>query len=337
MPSALVAGSVEPGDPGGAAAIEAMRRSLPEWDVTMAGGGDGTALAGVRATLRADATILTGGVFGAPESALLRWPRAMLGVSAGAIRGARARAFTRMLVRRVGLMVLRDEESADALAAAGAQPPFRVGADPAWAEVGEPETGAPSAAADGIAVATEPRARDGFPERLALALAPMARAGMSVRLLPWCLPGHERPALDTARDAARLIEGGAEVVEPPRNLHDARRALEGSQAVLGFRHHALVAAAGAGVPFVAAGGEPGIAALARRLGQVAVGPDASAPELTAAFSAALGRPAPGAAAVRAQIDSANEGLRLLRLLLSGGRSEDADQVTGLPLEPAPRA
>ena len=58
---------------------------------------------------------------------------ALVGVGAGDLRGRQARALARWLVRRVDLLVLRDEESASALAGVGAPAPFWIGADPAWA------------------------------------------------------------------------------------------------------------------------------------------------------------------------------------------------------------
>ena len=49
----------------------------------------------------------------------------------------------------------------------------------------------------------------------------------------------------------------------------------------------------------------------------------------------LASPAPGPAVVKEQVDLADEGFRLLRVLLSGGRSEEADSLGALPLTPAP--
>jgi hypothetical protein len=44
--------------------------------------------------------------------------------------------------------------------------------------------------------------------------------------------------------------------------------------------------------------------------------------------------APSAAAVRAEVAAAEEGFRLLRLVLDGGRNPDADAIGSLPLRPA---
>ena len=56
----------------------------------------------------------------------------MIGVGADDLRGRQAQVIARWLVRHADLLVLRDEESAAALAVAGAPKPFWIGADPAW-------------------------------------------------------------------------------------------------------------------------------------------------------------------------------------------------------------
>ena len=61
-----------------------------------------------------------------------------VGVGADDLPGREARPLARWLVRHTDLLVLRDEESAAVLAAAGAPTPFRVGADPAWTLLGRP-------------------------------------------------------------------------------------------------------------------------------------------------------------------------------------------------------
>jgi hypothetical protein len=50
------------------------------------------------------------------------------------------------------------------------------------------------------------------------------------------------------------------------------------------------------------------------------------------FTAAAGR-YPDPATVRSEIAGAEEGFRLMRLLLNGGAVEDAGEITGLPLRP----
>jgi polysaccharide pyruvyl transferase WcaK-like protein len=109
--------------------------------------------------------------------------------------------------------------------------------------------------------------------------------------------------------------------------------------VVGLRFHALVAAAAAGVPFVAYAHELKHVGLARRLGQPAVAPGGP---LAATVLAALAgddvrrraqRRGPSRDAVARERELAGEGFRLLRVLVAGGRTEEAAAVDGLALRP----
>jgi polysaccharide pyruvyl transferase WcaK-like protein len=369
MPTALLTGSFEQPDPGRQAVLAALRGALGDWETVTPAGDDArlrgggprggaarrgrarAALAGTRNALRADATVLTGAVFELPadgaraprsasmSSALtamtqtLRRPAALLGVSVAPIRRLRRRAATRMIARRCGLLVLRDSESAEALAAAGVPPPFRIGADPAWAALADRRQ--PGAAARDRVVVVLCSEAIGLERHLAEALGPLAGAGLEIALLPWRegLPGAAGEGLVPA--LARALDGDAEILDAATDLAEVRDALSGSRLALGFRHHALVAAAAAGVPFVALGHEPGLRDLARGLDQRAVPVGAPPTELRAVLSGSLERPAPKLEAVRARRASAQEGLRLLRLVLSEGGSDDVRDLDGLPLEPAP--
>jgi hypothetical protein len=88
------------------------------------------------------------------------------------------------------------------------------------------------------------------------------------------------------------------------------------------------------VPAIAYAHEPKLAGLARRLAQPTLTPGEDPARLGAAIleAAGAGRP-PSAAAVRAQYAAAEEGFRLLRLVLDGGRNPDADTIGSLPLRP----
>jgi polysaccharide pyruvyl transferase WcaK-like protein len=369
MPTALLTGSFEQPDPGRQAVLAALRGALGDWETVIPAGDEArirgggpqggarrrgrarAALASTRKALRADATVLTGAVFELPADAArtprsasmssaltvatqtLRRPSALLGVSVAPIRSLGSRAATRLIARRCGLLVLRDSESAEALVAAGVPAPFRIGADPAWAALSDrPE---PRADARDRVVVVLCSEAIGLERHLAEALAPLAGAGLEIELLPWRegLPGCGGEGLVPA--IARALDGAATVLDAAVDLAGVRDALSGARLALGFRHHALVAAAAAGVPFVALGHEPGLRDLARGLEQRAVPVGAPPTELSAVLSSSLDRAAPTLDAVQARTSSAEEGLRLLRLLLSQGGSEDVRDLDGLPLEPTP--
>jgi polysaccharide pyruvyl transferase WcaK-like protein len=101
--------------------------------------------------------------------------------------------------------------------------------------------------------------------------------------------------------------------------------------VVALGSHALIAAAAAGVPAVAVACQPAIAGLARRLDQPLIDDDAPAAAIAAVIASALEREPPRPNAVEGQIATAAEGFRLLRVLLSEGRSEEVVELSGLPL------
>lgn len=107
-------------------------------------------------------------------------------------------------------------------------------------------------------------------------------------------------------------------------------------AVVALGSHALIAAAAAGVPAIAVACEPAIADLARRLDQPLVDADASVVAVRAAIAAALDHEPALPNAVEGQIATAEEGFRLLRVLLSEGQSDEVTELSGLPLRRGPK-
>lgn len=369
MATVLLAGAYGQGNPGDEALLSAFLQALPDWDVVATSSAPAVTEAAhgcravparggavSRALRSADAYLIGGGtVFKELHPAAGRRPLALLeratatvvasraagkptaavGVGAGSLGSARARALARLLVRATDLLVLRDEESALVLERAGATRPFRIGADPAWAVLDPDTVPAGGAPADGpIVVVPSLLAssdRDELARDLFETLAPVVAAGLPVALLPWQVGGtvDER---ELAGAVARRV--GADVLEPPGDLGVAKDLLRGARLVVGFRFHALVTAAAVGAPFLAVTHEPKLVALARRLGQASVGAD-TAPGLVseAIVDAAIAqRPAP-ASSVRTEVVRATETLKLLRLLLSGGEQADADPFADLTLFP----
>jgi polysaccharide pyruvyl transferase WcaK-like protein len=166
-------------------------------------------------------------------------------------------------------------------------------------------------------------------ERLAAGLAPVLDAGVSVRLDPWQPDGDA----DLAAAVATRLGDRIDLAPPPPDLLAARDAMTGARLVLAQRFHAIVAAAAAGVPVLAVAHEPKLAGLAGRLEQPAVAPEAPPATLASAVLGALDGPAAPPASVRRERVHAEEGFRLLRVLLARGRSDEAVAVDGLPLRP----
>lgn len=370
MSHALLAGAFGQANPGDEALLEAFVAALPNWELVATSRvpsatrarhgchavhpGDVAALA--RAVRRADLVVFAGGTvfkrlhpssrrhaLGLMASAaalaaatrVRRAPLALVGVGADHLDTRAARLLARRILRRSSLTVLRDEESAAALAAAGAPEPFRVGADPAWVVVGD---AAPQSRGDVVVVALSHLAVRGphLVPALAGALGAVASAGLEVHLQPW---QADAQAADhrLAGELADRIGARARVVDPPATLSEARDGFARVRAVVGLRFHSLLAAAAAGTPFVAVAHEPKLAGLARRFDQPAVPPNAPGARglLDAALIRALAGPPPQPSVVRAQRAAAEESFRLLRLVATGGHAEDLDTLTGLPLVPEP--
>jgi polysaccharide pyruvyl transferase WcaK-like protein len=375
MPSAILAGAFGQRNPGDDALLQAFANALDGWDLsaTAAPGAPESALAGcepvraddavavARAVARADAVVFAGGTIfktlnsscGRPPLSLLRRglamatgaaalgrPLAMVGVGAGALPTPAARTLVRRLVHRADLLVLRDDESAAVLRDAGAPAPFRVGADAAWTLfMDAPLNGHPPPAerrGDGVLVVLSHHA--GGPRlaaRLADGLAPVVAAGVPVVLQPFQVGGAGADDLELGRAVRDRLGGVPELIVPPATLQEARETMRSFGAVVALRFHAAIAAAAAGTPFVAYAHEPKLEAIARRMRQPVVRPVAPAPALGEAALAALTGPPAAAPAVKAEVARAEEGFRLLQLVLTRGRGRPADDVSGLPLAPAP--
>ena len=374
MPTALLAGAFGQGNLGDDTLLRAFVGALPDWHLTVTTHNPAEAAAlGCepvrtnrpeavgRAAAKADAIVVGGGTIfktmhpqagrrphallanvaalGA-TSALRGRPLALVGVGASDLTDWRSRALARFIVRRCDLLVLRDEESTDALTRAGAHGPFRVGADPAWTLL-RPLEARPSHDSSVLVVpstyAVAADGWDGMVRRVTDTVGHLLDAGLRVHLQVW-----QRPTPATPIDDERIVRalrhrfGRSLVVLPtPSSLADAVRVMADMGTVVSFRLHALIAAAAAGVPTVAVAHEAKLGALARRLEQRVAPVDFEPADLAKLVLLQLASPAPGPAMVKEQIDLADEGFRLLRVLLSGGHSDESDRLGALPLTPAP--
>jgi polysaccharide pyruvyl transferase WcaK-like protein len=312
-----------------------------------------TPLGAVGAVMRSDALVIAGGTIfkslhrstGRRRNALLRNTMAlvalararrakvaMIGVGADDLRGQQARRIARWLVGHVDLLVLRDEESAAVLAAAGAPTPMWIGADPAWllapdiAATADP----PRKHESSIVVALSHLAGDGgLVANLAAALRSL-REDYSVHLQPWQVGAGGRD-LELAESLRERLGSDVKVLDAPDSLASAVATSAAADLVVGLRFHALVAAGIAGTRFVAIAHEPKLAGVARRLGQLSVPSHASADVLAAAIAGGLGGDPVPPAAVAAEVTTAERMFGMLDLLLSGGAADEPERVAGLTL------
>lgn len=279
---------------------------------------------------------------------MARRPVVMLGVGAGELGGRSTGLLARYIARQCDLLVLRDEESARSLVEAGVAGPLRVGADPTWVLLDPPQD---SRAGRGDTVMVVPShlatARDGargMLDRLSRALELMRASGLRVQLRSW-----EEPHTDVTRryspaprdgsivaELSRRLGGDVDVAPTPMDMRAAVDAIKDVSAVLAFRFHALVAAGAAGVPTVAITHEPKLAGLARRFGQQTSPVDFGPEHLADVVARTVGSAPPAPALVKDEIAKAEEGFRLLRVLLAGGASEESEALGALPLHVWPR-
>ncbi|MGH2926670.1 MAG: polysaccharide pyruvyl transferase family protein [Solirubrobacteraceae bacterium] len=253
----------------------------------------------------------------------------------------------RRLVRRSDLLVVHDEESAHELVGVGVPGPVRVGADPVWALLAPPEaSGArraervlvipPRRSATGRGVGGGEETAGALPD----AVAGLVGRGMRVALQPWEHPDdgapRSRPSGPPGGDpsGAWLMEracGEVERLPAPASLAEAVSSMRDAGVVLTYRFHGLVAAGAAGVPTVAVAHEAKLAGLSRRLGQRAVAPEVGPEELCEAVLGAVGSSGPDPGVVKQEIERAEEGFQLLRVLLASGDTEESHELRALPL------
>jgi polysaccharide pyruvyl transferase WcaK-like protein len=168
------------------------------------------------------------------------------------------------------------------------------------------------------------------------ALARLAADGTEIALQPWHSAAVDWRDHGLVAELAGRIGRPVPVLPPLPGLGAGDASMAGTGAVIALGSHALIAAAAAGVPAVAVACEPAIADLARRLDQPLVAADATPVAVRAAIAAALDHEPALPNAVEGQIATAEEGFRLLRVLLSEGRSDEVTELSGLPLRRGPK-
>lgn len=230
-----------------------------------------------------------------------RQPVVAVGVGIGPARSDRGRRRARTLAARSEALVVRDTASASNLAAAGAVPPFWVGAELAWASLPGPS---PTTRADHALVCVEDWRTVAD---LGAVTAACADAGLGLLVQSW--PGAE---------AGPVPPVPWTPVPGPESLVAARTALAAVRLAVASSRGPVLAAVAAGTPVVVVDPDPGTAELAARLGQVIVRAHDPPSLLAAAVDRALGEAAPLPETVAVEAEAALQSLRILRALVDGG-------------------
>lgn len=324
MRTLLLPGAPAPSDPAAPSLLDAVRSRLPAGWTAVAAADARSAWRGLRSA--AALAFLGGEGPPGPGTARLRCALALALTAEAAGRrlallgleatpgGARLeRTLLRALAARADLLVLADEDSAQALVEAGLPAPLRVGGDPAWAALARP--GPAHDRLDAAVVVTDPR---GYEHEIVEPLRRLAATGLAVVVQPW-----ERAVGDATRHADALVAEigpAAAVLDPVDDLEAARRRFASARLAVIGPQRALIAAAAAFTPVVATGGQA-----ARRLAGTFARIAAFDGDLSRTLLQALDAAPPSRRLVEAEIDAADESFRLLRLLLSEG-DDGADEI-----------
>ncbi len=269
-------------------------------------------------------------------------PFALVGLSVSNLSTRRSRFLARFVVTHADLVLLRDEASADALIDAGVEPPFRIGADPAWAQLDELYAAREPAdqmvvaidLTDGDSKTSESRASR-LEETLGKTLGPLADSGVEIILQPWETPDYGVGNELLAKKVSARLGGRATVVESPATLREARELYSSSRMVVATRRHALMAAAVAGSRAVSLSDSDDVHRFSAQLDVPTFSSESEPAAMSAALFDALGSEPATPAVVREQIDRAKGSLSLVRLLLTEGVGHEAASLDSLPLYPNP--
>ena len=309
----------------------AILRALRHVDAVVVGGG--TLFKPLHPTTsRASHELLRNATLLALAARAAKKPVLLLGVGAAPLETPRECRLARRLVRGSDLLVLRDEVSAEILAATGAPVPFRVGADATWPLLADQPLSVPRIEDVVLVVVCRFAGEREVAAALAEELRALRAAGLRIRLQPWQVGTAAPDDLSLTHSLACEIGGPVELVDPPADLHDAVRQAAASRLLVGMRFHALVSAAVAGTRMVAVDHEPKLGALAGKLGQQVVHPGVHTGG-SGALMRALEGPPPDREVVLSQRALAGEGFRLLRLFLGGEDPGVADRSSRLPFVP----
>ena len=255
-------------------------------------------------------------------------PPVFAGVGAGSLEDGRAKLLARSIASLAGPVYLRDAESAQVLRDAGVNRPLTVCSDVVWQTLSQTSGanaryGGSTGAGGRTGASGVPRSGDKIvvvlshladgptlTRSLAETLRRLRRDGFEVVVQPWQAEHDDRMTAELVSMIGRPIE----IWEPPAKVDQAATQLAAARLVIGLRYHALLAAASAGVSFVAVAHEPKQHAVARRLRQVAVTPDVSPDDLLNATRTALTVPSPSRQEVALERGLANRMLGDVREL-----------------------
>ena len=315
---------------------------------------DATDPACVRANARAaGALVVTGGVAMGSQpgefkrmghllalalrARLARKPVALMGIGVGQLHTWRSRALANTLIRTSDLVVLRDDQSAEALTLAGIPTPFRVGTDLSWtlAPGGQLKQPEQAGREDQVVVSLDRASRSPrLQADLANALLPLAGDGMRVLLQPWRSGrGAGDEQLVARRIMSRMGTKNVEIVDSPSSLQQAKELFANSRLVVALRSHAVIAAACAGVGILALSADPTTVAMAANLGVPSLQSARNPAAVRRSIVSALDIGPPEHSEVDNEVGRSFASLRLLELLLSRGSAIDPVDIDPLPLYP----
>ena len=346
MRQVLLLGTLDDGRLLGDAGCVAVRSALPDVHLLIAGRDEPppdlapsceaiSSSGAVEAALRdADAVVCTGSPF---AHALLPnivqvcahrrgSPVALVGVGGIERSGRGNTRLAARLARSADLLVLRDDAAAASLAAAGEPAPFRIGADLAW-PVLAPVGATRRSAGDRVTISLRAFA----PGREHLACLAAAIDDLSPHLVVRVVAPDDPGVALRAIEFVRALRRAATIAPLRSDIRGLAEDLRGDRLVVTTDRDVVIAAAAAGTPSLSITGDAEDAALARRLGQIAVFPDASTSVLRHACELAVDSDRHLPAAVAREIELAEQTLDRLRALVDPAFAREATLPDRLPL------
>lgn len=259
-------------------------------------------------------------------------PVALVGVTADKPRSRVARHLISKIVQKSDLVLVGDHASADALTEIGVEPPFRIGADPAWLELSGLYAPSTESHEHVVIALAKPLHEFVNVREWVQALKQVRANGLQVlieqvgsSLLPSRAPsprsiGYELPE-------TRIYKSS--------NLSETKERYVGCRLVVAGSAYSLMAAASAGAPVVAIDTDSAIRRLATSLSVPLIPSSARASSIAEVLAAALDSQPVSPCLVRSHIDRAQGSVDLVTLLLTGGSASNGLGFDSVPLYPQP--
>jgi polysaccharide pyruvyl transferase CsaB len=178
----------------------------------------------------------------------------------GPLNQPRSRRWVGRILNRTDLITVRDVDSAELLRSCGVRRPVHITADPAFLLTSFPAGGAQKPPVRvGLALRT-------WKDRDAAAWgSELCEELLKREAQPFLLPMHEPSDRALAEKIQKNVGSKIEVAPTPQKVEDVLRSIRSCHVMVGMRLHALLLAAGMGIPVLAWSYDPKVDALMHQI------------------------------------------------------------------------